>query len=253
MIRRLLAPTGWVLVRRKDWTRLRDAAQAAHYVLHRYEDESGTFDYESYRRVQDEGNRAKIDKVFVKEENIAFLADYLKRRLGRVDFGLCHGTRRGAEQAWFRQYLGEGAEVLGTEIADSATDFPHTVQWDFHDVKDAWMGAADFVYSNAFDHSYDPEKALNAWVRSLKPGGMCLIEHTKAHRPDKTNRRDPFGARLEDMPYLVLSWGKGAYAVTEILAAPAGRSRSSGTAVLVVEPRAPAPGRAGQTPVEASA
>ncbi|MFP4125625.1 MAG: methyltransferase domain-containing protein [Alphaproteobacteria bacterium] len=253
MISRLLAPMGWVLVRRKDWARLRDAAQTAHYVLHRYEDGSGTFDYESYRRVQDEGNRAKIDKVFVKEENIAFLADYLKRRLGRVDFGLCHGTRRGAEQAWFRQYLGEGAEVLGTEIADSATDFPQTVQWDFHDVKDAWVGAADFVYSNSFDHAYDPEKALNAWVRSLKPGGMCLIEHTKAHRPDKTSRRDPFGARLEDMPYLVLSWGKGAYAVTEILAAPVGRSRSSGTAVLVVEPRAPAPRRVAQTSVEGSA
>jgi len=253
MLGRLLAPTGWVLVRRKDWARMRDAAKNAHYVLHGYEDESGRFDYESYRRLQDEGNRAKLDKVFVKEENIAFLADYLKQRLGRVDFGLCHGTRRGAEQAWFRQYLGEGAEVVGTEIADSASEFPYTVQWDFHELKDEWVGAADFVYSNSFDHSYDPEKALNAWVRYLKPGGMCLIEHTKAHRPDKTNRRDPFGVRLEDIPYLVLTWSKGAYAVTEILAAPIGRSRSSGTAVLVVERRAPASARPAPASVEATA
>lgn len=235
MINRLLGLAGYVLVRRKTYRRL-EALDNAHYVLHRYDDE-GAFDYDAYRQIQNEANHRKIENVFVREENILFLADYLKRELGGVTFGICHGTRRGAEQSWFRRYLGDGAEVIGTEIADSATEFPDTIQWDFHEVKDEWIGAADFIYSNSLDHSYDPEKALNAWMRCLKPHGMCFLEHTKAHRPEKSSAVDPFGARLELMPYLVASWGRGAYAVAEILQAPARYSRSSATAVLVVEPR----------------
>jgi len=241
VIHRLLARTGWMLVRRRTYRNLEAAATNALYTLHRCDDESGRFDYEAYRQVQDAGNRAKLDKVFVREENIAFLAAYLKRHLGSVRFGLCHGTRRGAEQAWFREYLGEGAAVIGTEIADSAEQFPHTIQWDFHEVKEEWAGAVDFIYSNSLDHSYDPEKALNAWMRCLRPGGMCLLEHTKAHRPENADRLDPFGARLELMPYLILAWGGGRYAVAEILEAPVRHSRSTATSVLVVEPRGRAP------------
>ena len=240
MIRRLLGMTGHVLVRRQDYERLMAREDHALYVLHRYRDEAGAFDYQEYRRVQNEGNRRKIENVFVREENIAFLADYVQRRLGHVSFGICHGTRRGAEQTWFRRYLGEGSEVIGTEIADTAPEFPHTTQWDFHDVQDAWIGAADFIYSNSLDHSYDPARALNAWMRCLKPSGLCLLEHTNAHLPDNSSARDPFGARLEVMPYLIAMWGRGSFAVSEILKAPASYSRDSSTAVLVLEPRRPA-------------
>ncbi|MBK6621188.1 MAG: hypothetical protein IPG32_10020 [Saprospirales bacterium] len=48
-------------------------------------------------------------------------------------------------------------EVIGTEISDSASKFSHTIEWDFHEVKPEWIGRADFIYSNSFDHSYDPE------------------------------------------------------------------------------------------------
>lgn len=40
------------------------------------------------------------------------------------------------------------------------------------------IDATDFVYSNSFDHSYDPEKCLNAWMSCLKKGGICILEHT---------------------------------------------------------------------------
>ncbi len=133
-------------------------------------------------------------------------------------FGLCHGTRRGLEQKWFEERL--GCEVLGTEISDTAVDFPRTIRWDFHETRPEWLGAADFVYSNSFDHSYDPEKALNAWMSCLRPGGVCLIEHTQKSEPEAVTRTDPFGARLTLMPWLVLQWGKGRYAVREVLASP---------------------------------
>ena len=77
-----------------------------------------------------------------------------------VEFGICHGTRRGKEQEWFRKYLGCG--VIGTEISDTVEQFPHTIEWDFHETKAEWINSADFIYSNSLDHSYDPKKCLTA-------------------------------------------------------------------------------------------
>jgi hypothetical protein len=188
------------------------------YTLYRYVTKDGTFDYESYRQVQVDGNRKKLDDVWVREENIEFLAQYIRNRVGTPRFGLCHGTRRGLEQAWFSKRL--TCQVLGTDIADTAEQFPNTIQWDFHNVKQEWLGAADFIYSNAFDHSYDPEKCLNAWMSCVRPGGLCILEHSSAHGPSGTSLLDPFGADLLQMPYLIATWGKGTYCVREILPAP---------------------------------
>jgi hypothetical protein len=47
---------------------------------------------------------------------------------------------------------------MGTEISDTAGQFPYTIQWDFHKTKAEWIDATDFIYSNCFDHSYDPQK-----------------------------------------------------------------------------------------------
>jgi hypothetical protein len=189
------------------------------YVLYRYCRPDGSFDLEEYQRVQTEGNKAKINAVWVIEENIAFLAEYLKRLIGIPRFGLCHGTRRGLEQAWFRKYLCR-CEVIGTEISDTAAEFPHTIQWDFHEVKGEWIDNTDFIYSNAFDHSYDPEKCLDAWMSCVRSGGVCILEHSTMHGASGTSKLDPFGAELVQMPFLIATWGKGRYAVREILPAP---------------------------------
>jgi len=138
--------------------------------------------------------------------------------LGYVEKGICHGTRRGQEQKWFSEKL--NADVFGTEISDTACSFPKTLQWDFHEVKEEWLGQFDFIYSNSFDHSYDPQKCLNSWMSCLKSGGLCIIEHSSLHTPKGVTELDPFGVSLEYFPYLVLSWAKGAYFVTDILDAP---------------------------------
>ncbi|SPH17306.1 hypothetical protein DEA8626_00823 [Defluviimonas aquaemixtae] len=150
-------------------------------------------DFETYRRVQEEGNKAKLGAQFVKKEHIFFLADWLKTLGHEVDFGLCHGVRRGKEQAWFRRRL-PGAEVIGTDISETAQDFANTVQWDFHEANPEWRGRADFVYSNSWDHAYDPVMAFRAWADSLKSGGVILLDHTRDHLPKKSNALDPFGA-----------------------------------------------------------
>lgn len=159
-------------------------------VLHQYPD------YETYVDVQTTGNKTKLHRQFVKRPHIEFLAAYLNAR-GPVTFGLCHGTRSGKEQRWFRKTLIGGPQIIGTEISDTATDFKDTVQWDFHDENPDWIEKADFVYSNSWDHAFDPKKAFTAWVGSLKPGGVMLLDHTKDHRPEKGNALDPFGITFE--------------------------------------------------------
>lgn len=161
------------------------------FVQHLYDD------YETYRRVQVEGNKAKLAAQFVKSGHIFFLADWLQAaNSGPINFGLCHGVRRGKEQAWFRKRL-DGANIIGTDISETARDFPNTVQWDFHDDNPDWQGRADFVYSNAWDHAFDPGRAFRAWARCLVPGGHLLIDHTRGHLPKASNALDPFGATRE--------------------------------------------------------
>jgi hypothetical protein len=205
------------------------------YKLHSYVGKNGAFDYERYRKIQTEGNKSKIGNVWVKQENIRAIADYLKTRNSAPTFGLCHGTRRGLEQKWFSEEL--GCPVLGTEISDTATQFPNTVQQDFHEARTDWLSACDFIYSNSFDHSFDPAKALRTWVSCLKPGGVVVIEHSSAHEASATTERDPFGAALHLMPYLVLQWSDGDFFVTKILDMPAVDKKLSYTKALIIEAR----------------
>jgi hypothetical protein len=189
------------------------------FALYKYLKSDGSFDYQKYNRIQIQGNKKKIDKVWVIEKNIAFLSDYIKTAIGTPRFGICHGTRRGKEQEWFRKYL--GCEVIGTEISDTAEHFPYTIRWDFHNAKDEWLDAVDFIYSNSLDHSYNPEECLNTWMSCIRKGGLCIIEHSSNHGPSGATELDPFGADIVQMPYLITLWGAGRYGVRQLLNAPA--------------------------------
>jgi hypothetical protein len=203
------------------------------FILYRYLKEDGSFDYEAYKRIQTEANKSKINNVWVREENISFLSNYIKELIGVPEFGICHGTRRGKEQEWFRKYL--NCEVIGTEISDTAKHFPHTIKWDFHDAKAEWIDAVDFIYSNSFDHSYDPEKCLNVWMSCVKKGGICILEHSDLHSPKGSSGKDPFGANIIQMPYLILTWGKGKYGIREILKAPSKHEKLNYLYFIVIQ------------------
>jgi hypothetical protein len=194
------------------------------FTLFRYTRPDGSFDYERYKQVQTAGNKDKIDLVWAMEENIAFLSEYISKHLGPVKFGLCHGTRQGKEQAWFKKYL--KCEVVGTEISDTAGQYPDTIQWDFHEVKAEWLGACDFIYSNSFDHSYDPERCLRTWMSCVKRGGLCILEQSDVD--EFASELDPFGVDFALLPYLILVWAKGEFCVREIIEAPAKASEALG-------------------------
>ena len=171
------------------------------------------FSYEKYKKIQEKGNKEKIDKIFEIEDNIKMLSDYLMKNISDIKFGLCHGTRRGKEQEWFRKYL--KAEVIGTEISETANKFPYTIEWDFHKVKDEWIEKVDFIYSNSLDHSYDPKHCLKQWFRCLRKGGICIICFTTFHTPQYSNELDPSGFTKKGLTLLINEIAKESNVILE--------------------------------------
>ncbi|MBY0532128.1 MAG: hypothetical protein K2P86_09175 [Xanthobacteraceae bacterium] len=159
---------------------------------------NGKFDYELYKKIQTLGNKGKIERVFVAQENIAYLCRELEKIIPEIKFVLCHGTRNAAEQKFFQASLSKPATILGTEISDTASQFPMTIEWDFHEVKPEWRGAVDVIYSNSFDHSYDPQKLFTAWLSCLGVNGVMVLEWSRAHGLSPTIL-DPFNIGLDKL------------------------------------------------------
>jgi hypothetical protein len=185
--------------------------------LVKFLDSEGNFDYERYRHAQIQGNHAKLSNNWTYKPSIAALSDYMVKKIGRPSFGICHGTRRGNEQLWFKEFLGDGVNVIGTEISDTATQFPNTIRHDFHETCDEWVGRADFVYSNSWDHAYDPSKAIRVWVESLKPNGLLFLEHSMGHLPEYTGEMDPFGVTFPEFLEFIDASGHGIFGVVDVL------------------------------------
>lgn len=199
----------------------------------RHRKESGLYkykNYEEYKRIQIEGNIKKIDNVWVSKENILLLSNYIKNHITNPKFGLCHGTRRGIEQQYFRDFL--KIDVLGTEISPTASQFPNTIEWDFHKVKDEWIDNVDFIYSNSFDHSYKPKECLDAWMSCINSKGICILEWTPGHK--HSTKLDPFGGTLID--YINLISFK--YHIKEILRGKkSGGKKDKDSFFLIIEHR----------------
>lgn len=146
---------------------------------------------------------------WVTREDVQFLARHMQMEMHlpfHHKFALAHGTRSGREQSWFMEFL-PGVRVLGTELSPLAAG-PNTVVMDFHEVKPEWIGQADFVYSNALDHSYNATFAVQQWMKEVSPEGMLIVEwsmmHTKAGLHGKV---DIFGGTLDEFQDLIRNAG----------------------------------------------
>tara|TARA_Y100000593_G_scaffold4623_1_gene9141 strand:- start:4978 stop:5805 length:828 start_codon:yes stop_codon:yes gene_type:complete len=161
------------------------------YALSQYEKDDGSFDYEAYVESQTYLNKRKIHLSGPSEPLIKQLCYYVAREFAYINhkpkFGLCHGTRRGHEQKHFSKHL--NIPVLGTDISDTAEQFPNTIKWDFHEVPDEWINGVDFIYSNSLDHSYDPIHCLRQWFKCLRPGGICILAYDKEGDSPPSNSR----------------------------------------------------------------
>ena len=173
-------------------------------------DYAGGFD--EYKAVQVHHNAVKLDQVWADE---GVLGEVVRHLGGTARRGMCHGARNGFEVAYFRKAL--GADVVGTDIAETAAQFDHMSVWDFHEPNPDWVGAFDFVYSNSLDQAMDPARALAVWADQLIDGGRIFIVHTMAHSAKNAGEMDPFGAHPYAMPYLFFRWGRGLYRLTDII------------------------------------
>jgi hypothetical protein len=156
--------------------------------------------YKQYKKAQIVKNKKKINLVWVKRPEIQLISKKIKKLIPNASFGICHGVRNAWEVKQLRNLL--GINVLGTDIAPSATQFENTIQWDFHNVKDEWKDNVDFIYSNSFDHSYDPESCLDAWMKCIKKGsGICFI-HWMSTNTAKIDAADCFAAPAKEFKEL---------------------------------------------------
>jgi hypothetical protein len=161
--------------------------------------------YERYRDAQVEVNRTKLAVVWAERAELERIADYVRSRVPKASFAICHGARNGFEVGVLRELL--GIEVIGTDISPTASEFPHLVQWDFHERNPEWSRSVDFVYSNSWDHSYDFDRCFGAWMESLRPGGRCFLQWTRLHSSEGVHDADCLGLSLSELEERVRSLG----------------------------------------------
>ena len=176
-------------------------------------------DLRTYRETQTAGNKRKIAQVFAVEANIACIAAYAEACAGPVRSVLCHGTRNGAELQWFGKCLPH-ARILGTDISDTANQFPNTVQWDFHERNPEWIGQFDLIYSNSWDHAHDPRRAFAAWLECLSARGLLVLEHAVNHLPRRATPLDPFGATVGGLRKMLEQIDAPTWKVREVIDLP---------------------------------
>jgi len=124
------------------------------------------WNYKEYKEAQVALNKSKIKTIWVTKEDIKFISQFVKGE------GICHGARNGFEVNEFNKYF----KAIGTDISDTASEYD-LIEWDFHKQNPEWISKFDFVYTNSFDHSHDPELAFKVFMEQLKPEGKCII-HT---------------------------------------------------------------------------
>ena len=166
--------------------------------------------YKEYKDAQVKLNINKFETVWVYEQEIEKISKYILNNVSDKGFGLCHGSRNGAEVRFFNQYLPK-FEILGTDVSHTAKYIDGMIVWDFHKIKKEWLGNVDFIYTNSFDHTYDPYKCLKAWLSCLSDNGVCFI-HINLISMEKnlncnTNKGDCFSATNEEMIEIISSAG----------------------------------------------
>lgn len=134
-------------------------------------------DYDHYVEQQTLANVKKLDWIWVTREAVRFLAKHYRKFRNEPETVLCHGSRNGAEVKWFNEEF-PAADVLGTDISHTATDFPNQVQWDMQKENPDWIGKWDMVYTNSLDHVTDFHGTLNVIRNQLSDDGLFILDYS---------------------------------------------------------------------------
>ncbi len=84
---------------------------------------------------------------------------------------LCLAARIGTE---VKSFCDQGAFAIGIDL-NPGEENKYVVHGDFHDIQFP-DNSADFVFSNSFDHTLEPEKMISEIKRILKKDGTLIME-----------------------------------------------------------------------------
>jgi hypothetical protein len=168
-------------------------------------------DYDEYKNFQTKTNKLKLKKIWVTNFSLTEIEKRASSQRfingnGPVNSILCHGTRNGAEQTLFKRRY-PNAKIIGTEISDTALQFPMTVQWDFMEPKEEWINQFDIVYSNSLDHSIDPLKTITTWIEQLSPIGHLYIDYAFNRITNVSSKTDPLELNQKEFKELITQAG----------------------------------------------
>jgi hypothetical protein len=157
-------------------------------------------DYDDYVRWQTKINKIKLNWVYANKTVI----DTISKDRNIAEFIICHGTRSGAEQKFFKNNF-PSAYIIGTQISDTASQFEMTIQHDFAIPKKEWIGKADIVYSNSYDHCIDPIKTITTWKEQLSSSGLLYLEYSE--RDSVCEAADPLLATQKEVEDIIKNQG----------------------------------------------
>jgi hypothetical protein len=157
--------------------------------------------YAEYKQIQSQANRLKFDHVFAEDNELRRIASTFSEMVRDARTGLCHGVRNGYEVQMLRRLL-PTVNIIGTDISETAATIPNCIVWDMHEVKPEWIGSIDFIYSNSWDHTYDPPMLFSRWSTCLSARGRLYLAYTDLHSDKgatEDTKFDAFGCNLDEL------------------------------------------------------
>ena len=141
-------------------------------------------DYSRYVNNEVATNRRKFDVISLSQAEVWAIAKAWHSRHGErgntqvpaETFALCQGIRNGSEMRAFSWALRR--RVIGTDISPTVLQVPDGILCDFHECPRLWSDRVCFLYSNAWDHSYDLDLLLEHWRGLMCNGGMIFLQYT---------------------------------------------------------------------------
>ena len=161
--------------------------------------------YEEYKRVQVSANTLKFSQVYAEDPELKRIAAHFLTHNCNEGLGLCHGVRNGYEVRKFRSLM-PALNIIGTDISPTAEKIANCIVWDMHELKPEWVGAVNFMYSNSWDHAYDPNLLFARWSECLAPDGRLYLSYTDLHSErgvSENTKIDVVGCSLDELIRMV--------------------------------------------------
>ena len=154
--------------------------------------------YQEYVDIQTETNKEKLQVVWVMQEEVIQLSNYIVDKYSdEIHYVMCHGARNGTEVKYFTESLPDNWIVEGNDISDTANAYG-LHQWDMQYCYEGSKQKFTIQYTNSFDHVYDPQKTINSFMKQCATGGSVFIQWTE-NLNNEPLPSDPLSINLEEL------------------------------------------------------